>query len=192
MLHSTHSGIQSPLLQLLVTAGWEQLSGLFTWMMFSGRAPLHWKFTVAYQELADELWDWECQLCDIFHCRGIGSCRSINPVYCNHVHLACVQYGMDKPFNPGRFGTQSPVESSETSTLDVFQSRARANMLFTGAGVAHVSEEAARQLLKVFSGARHPGTSLRWCNNTFQSGQIQKGTRYFNEWDNICRGQAEI
>lgn len=84
----------------------------------------HWKCTVAYQELADELWDGEGQLCDIFHRRGIGSCRPINPVYCYHVHQACVQYGTDKPFNPGRFSTQSPVESSEMSMLGAFQSRA--------------------------------------------------------------------
>lgn len=118
--------------------------------------PPHWKCTVAYQELADDLWDGEGQLCDIFHCGGIGSCRPIDPVYCNHVHLACVQYGTDKSFNPGRFGTQSPVESSETRMLGVFQNRACADMLFTGAGASHVSEEAAIQLLKVSSGARQP------------------------------------
>lgn len=78
---------------------------------------LHWKCTRAYQELADELGDGEGQLCDIFHCRGIGSCRPINPVYCNHIDLAGVQYGLDKPFNPGRFGTQSPVDSAETRML---------------------------------------------------------------------------
>lgn len=90
-----------------------------------GAAPwpcfLHWKCTVAYQELADELWDGKGHLCDIFHCRAIGSCRPMNPVHCDHIHLAGVQDGLDKPFNPGRFGTQGPVESPETRMLGVPQ-----------------------------------------------------------------------
>lgn len=62
----------------------------------------------------------------------------MNPVHHNHVHLACVQDGTDKPFNPGRFGAQSPEESSETGMLGVFQTRACANLLFTSAGVSCV------------------------------------------------------
>lgn len=62
---------------------------------------------------------------------------------------------MDKPFNPGRFGTQSPVESSETSLLGVFQNRPRVSMLLTGAGASCVLEEAASQMLKDLSGARY-------------------------------------
>lgn len=155
---------------------------------------LHWKCTVAYQELADELWDGEGQPCDILHCWGIGSCRPINPVYCNHIHLAGVQYGLDKSFNPGRFGTQSPVESPQTRMLGVSQA-------------GHVPVCCSLVLELHMSQRRLPDSSwklflvpdthtwkffLWWCNNTFQNALIQEGTRYFNEWDNICRAQAEI
>lgn len=64
----------------------------------------------AYQELVDEVWDEEGQLCDVFHCGVIGSCRPMDPVHCNHIYLTYLQYCMDKPFNPGRFCTQCPVE----------------------------------------------------------------------------------
>lgn len=67
------------------------------------------RYAWAYQELADEACDEEGHLCDVFHCRVIGSCSPVNPVHCNHIYLTYVQYCMDKPFNPGRFCTQRSV-----------------------------------------------------------------------------------
>lgn len=158
-----------------------------------GEAPwtcsLHWKCAMAYQELADELGDGEGQLCDIFHCGGIGSCRPINPVYRNHIHLAGVQYGLDKPFNPGRFGTQSPVDSAETRMLGVPQAGHVPLCCSLVLELCMSQRRLSDSNWKLFL---VPDTHiwiffLRWCNNTFQNALIQEEIRYFNKWDNICR-----
>lgn len=139
---------------------------------------------MAYQELADELRDGEGQLCDILHCRGVGSCRPINPVHSDHIHLAGVQYGLDKPFNPGRFGTQSPEESPETRVLAVPQA-GPVPLCCSLVLELHMSQRKLPDSGWKFFCARHPHLEiyffLWWCNNTFQNALVWEGTRCLNE-----------